>query len=120
MAAPLLATISATSPRQAMPRPTCRLSLQSKPHTLAPRPQPTSFERMAVSTSSRANTPICQVMEGSDTFSPMLAKNTGVSSRYDNGWNFESMYAPRGVLAMMTPAAKAPMMSATPNTRSAM
>ena len=81
MLRPRLATISATSPRQAMPAPTWAHSIPRKPHSRAPRPQPMTLDKMAVASSSSAKTASCPFRGGSSTLTPMPAKNTGVSSR---------------------------------------
>ena len=81
MLSPRLATIKATSPRQAMPVPTWMHSSPRKPQSLAPRPQPMTLDRTATASSNNENTASPPFSSGSSTLMPMLAKNTGVSSR---------------------------------------
>ena len=85
---PRLATISATSPRQAMPTPTWMLSRVVNWHALAPRPQPRSFEMIETSSSKIEKTTMPPVRPVICTLIPMLAKNTGVSRRYPRGLYF--------------------------------
>lgn len=81
IAMPLLATINATSPRQAMPKPTCTHWRLVNPQSFAPSPQPISLETTATSTIITAKSTIAASILGSTTLMPMLAKKIGVSSR---------------------------------------
>ena len=68
-----------------MPKPVCRHSRPVKPQSLAPIPQPISFDKMAAITISTANSTIIQLISGSSTFRPMLAKKIGVRNKYCTG-----------------------------------
>ena len=79
-AAPLLATIRATSPRDTIPQPICRDSLLLNPESLAPIPQPTILVIIATPSSTSANTTIIMLISVSTTDRPTLAKKMGESS----------------------------------------
>ena len=80
-AAPLLATIKATSPRQTMPTPICSHWWFFKPHSLAPSPHPRTLVSTATMTSRTEKRMSLLSILGRSTSKPMLAKKIGVSSR---------------------------------------
>ena len=84
LAAPLLATIRATSPLEIIPTPICKLSLGEYLQSNAPNPQPITLVNIAIIPRITVNIIKVAVISFNSTLKPMLAKNNGDKYKYDN------------------------------------
>ena len=87
--------------------------------TFAAKPQPTILPAIAATINKPLKARRPKVILDKSVLSPMLAKNNGPKNIYEPILTRLSTYSESSILQRITPAIKAPVISATPNTFSA-